>query len=43
MSAALIFEIMGAKKGKIFNFLKGPSSVMSGPMDVIFSCFQRRM
>ena len=39
MSAALIFEIKGSKKDKSFNFLKGSSSVMGGPMDVIFSVF----
>ena len=39
MSAALISEIKGAKKGKISNFVKGPSFVMGRPMDVIFSVF----
>ena len=39
MSAVLIFEIKGAKKDKIFNFLKGRFSVMGGPMDVIFGAF----
>ena len=34
MSAVFIFEIKGAKKDKIFNFLKG-----RGPMDVIFGVF----
>ena len=34
-----IFEIKGAKKDKIFNFLKGSFSVMGSPMDMIFSVF----
>ena len=36
MSAVFIFEIKGAKKNKIFNFLKDSFSVMRGPMDMIF-------
>ena len=32
MSAVFIFEIEGAKKDKILNFLKGSFSVMRGPM-----------
>ena len=39
MSAPFIFEIKGAKKDNIFNFLKGRFSVMGGPMDVIFGLF----
>ena len=39
MSAVLIFEIKGAKKDKIFNFLMDRFSVMGGPMDVLFSVF----
>ena len=35
MSAVL----KGAKKDKIFNFLKDRFSVMGGPMNVIFSVF----
>ena len=36
-----IFEIKGAKKDKIFNFLKGSFSVMRGPMDMIFGVFSK--
>ena len=39
MSAVFIFEIKGAKKDKIFNFLKGRFSVICGPMDMIFGSF----
>ena len=39
MSAVFNFEIKGAKKVKIFNFLKGCFSVMVGPMDMIFGVF----
>ena len=39
MSAVFIFEIKGAKKDNIFNFLKGSFSVMRGPMDMIFGVF----
>ena len=39
MSAVFIFEIKGAKKNKIFNFLKDSFSVMRGPMDMIFGMF----
>ena len=39
LSAVFIFEIKGAKKDKIFNFLKSSFSVMRGPMDVIFGVF----
>ena len=35
----LIFEIKGAKKDKIFDFLKSRFSVMGGPMDMIFGVF----
>ena len=35
MPTAFVFGIKGAKKDKIFNFLKGRFSVMSGPMDMI--------
>ena len=41
MSAFFIFEIKRAKMDKIFNFLKERSSVMSGPMDIIFDVFFR--
>ena len=39
MAAVFIFEIKGAKKDNIFNFLKGSFSVMRGPMDMIFGVF----
>ena len=39
MSTVSIFEIKGAKKDKILNFLKGRFSVMGGPMHVIFGVF----
>ena len=39
MSAVFIFEIKGAKKDKIFNFLKGRFSLMDGHMDMIFGVF----
>ena len=39
MSTFFIFEIKGAKKEKIFNFLKGRFSLMGGPIDVIFGQF----
>ena len=39
MSAVFIFEIKGAKKTKVSNFLKGSFSVMRGPMDTIFGVF----
>ena len=39
MSALLVFEIKGTKKVKIFNFLNGRFSIMSGPMDMIFGVF----
>ena len=39
MSAVTIFEIKGAKRDKIFNFLKGRFSVMRDPMDMIFGAF----
>ena len=39
MSAIFIFEIKGAKKDKLFNFLKGSSSVIRGPIDMIFGVF----
>ena len=39
MAAVFIFEIKGAKKDNIFNFLKGGFSVMRGPMDMIFGVF----
>ena len=39
MSAVFIFEIKGAKKDNIFNFLKGSFSVMRDPMDMIFGVF----
>ena len=37
--AVFIFEIKGAKKDKIFSFLKGRFSVMGGPIDMTFSVF----
>ena len=39
ISVVFIFEIKGAKKDLIFNFLKGSFSVMRGPMDMIFGEF----
>ena len=39
MSAFFVFEIKGAKKDKIFKFLKGCFSVTGGPMDMIFDMF----
>ena len=39
MSAVFIFEIKGAKKDKVFHFLKGSFSVMRDPMDMIFGVF----
>ena len=39
MSVLFIFEIKGAKEDKIFKFLKGRFSVMSGPMDMIYGVF----
>ena len=36
MSVIFIFEIKGAKKDKMFNFLTGSFSVMRGPIDMIF-------
>ena len=39
LSLVLIFEIKGAKKYKIFNFLKVRFYVMGGPMDMSFACF----
>ena len=39
MSDAFFFEIKGAKKDKIFNFLKTSFSVMRGPMDITFDVF----
>ena len=39
MSTVFIFEKIGAKKNKVFNFLKGSFSVMGGPMDAIFGVF----
>ena len=39
MSAFSYFEIKGAKKDKIFTFLKGRFSVMAGLMDMIFDVF----
>ena len=39
MSVVFIFEIKGAKKDNILNFLKGSFSVMRGPMDMIFGLF----
>ena len=39
MSAVYIFEIKGAKKDKIFDFLKSHFTVMGGPMDMILGVF----
>ena len=39
MSAVFTFEIKGARKEKIFIFLKGCLSAMGDPMDVIFKVF----
>ena len=39
MSALFMFGIKGAKKDKIFNFLKGRFSVMRDPMYMIFGAF----
>ena len=39
MSVIFIFEIKGAKKDKMFNFLTGSFSVMRGPIDMIFGVF----
>ena len=41
MSAVFISEIKGAKKDKIFDFLRGRFSVMGGPMDMIFGMFSQ--
>ena len=39
MSAVFFSEIKGAKKDKIFNFLKGRFTVMAGPMSMVFGVF----
>ena len=39
MSAVFIFEIKGAKKNNIFNFLKGSFSVMRDSRDMTFGVF----
>ena len=39
MSAVFIFEITGAKKDEIFNFLKDRFSVMGSSMDMVFGIF----
>ena len=39
MPVVFIFEIKGAKKDKIFNYLKGSFSVMRDPIDTIFGVF----
>ena len=41
MSDVFVFEIKGAKKDKILNFLKGSFSVMRGPMDMTFGEFSK--
>ena len=41
MSAFFIFEIKDAKTDRIFNFLMGRFSVMSGPVDMVFSMFSK--
>ena len=42
MSDVFIFEIKGAKKVKIVNFLKGSFSVMRGPMNMTFGVFSEK-
>ena len=39
MSAVFVFEIKGAKKDEVFNFLKGRFSAMAGTMDMLFGVF----
>ena len=39
MLAFFVFEIKGAKKDKIFKFLKDRFSVTGGPMDMTFGAF----
>ena len=39
ISTVFIFGIKGAKKAKIFHFLKGRFFVMGGTMNVIFGVF----
>ena len=39
MPVVFIFEIKGAKKEKIFNFLKDSFSVIRDPIDMIFDAF----
>ena len=39
MSTVFVFEIKGAKKDKIFNFLEDHFSIMGGPMDAVFGVF----
>ena len=39
MSTIFVLEIKGTKSNKVFNFLNGRFSVMSGPMDMIFGVF----
>ena len=41
MSAVFIFEEKGTKKGNIFNFLKGSSSVIRDHIDMIFGVFSQ--
>ena len=41
MSLAFLVEIKGAKKDKIFNFLKGCFSVMRGPINIIFGVLSK--
>ena len=41
MSAFFVFEIKRAKTDKIFHFLKGCFSVMSGPMEIVFGMFSK--
>ena len=40
MSTVFIFKLKDAKKGKIFNFLKGRFPVMGGAMHMIFGVFK---
>ena len=39
ISNIFIFEIKGAEKNKIFNFIKGSISVVRGPVDMTFGIF----
>ena len=41
MSALLSFEIKGAKKDNIFDFLNGCFSIVGDPIDMIFGVFSK--